>query len=378
VQPYLIVSWDFVRTGGMDMANYALASWLADRGREVHLVAHSVAPDLLGRPNVIFHRVPKVAASYVLSEPLLDRVGRTWARIVSRRGGRVIVNGGNCCWGDLNWVHYVHAAYQPFIEGSVARTLQWRWSHRRSLRQEKKALGKARLILSNSRLTSDHLVDRLQVPRKRVSTIYYGIDRDRFRPASPEDRAAARAALGFDENPIAAFIGALSDRRKGFDTVFKAWRILCADANWDVRLMVVGVGSELPSWERRTAEAGLDHFIRFLGFRSDVHRALAASDALVAPTRYEAYGLGVHEAICCGLPAFVTATAGVAERYPSTLSDFLIRDPEDPGELCLRLRAWRARTRMYGPELSAFSDRMRERTWNDMASQIVDAAEEGT
>lgn len=377
MNPYLLVSWDFVRTGGMDMANYALAAWLADRGHEVHLVAHSVAPDLLERPNVVFHRVPKVAGSYVLSEPLLDRAGRAWARIISRRGGRVLVNGGNCCWGDLNWVHYVHAAYQPVIEGSVTRTLQWHLARRRSLSQEKKALAKAKLIISNSRLTTDHLVERLGVPRKRVKTIYYGIDPDRFRPASPEDRAAARSAFGFDGNLIATFIGALSDRRKGFDTVFQAWRMLCADASWDVCLAVIGVGSELPAWKKRTAEAGLDRFVKFLGFRPDVHRALAASDALVAPTRYEAYGLGVHEAICCALPAFVTTTAGVAERYPSTLSDLLIRDPDDPAELCQRMRAWRARMNTYAPELRAFSDRMRERTWNDMASQIVEAAGEG-
>ena len=79
-----------------------------------------------------------------------------------------------------------------------------------------------------------------------------------------------------------------------------------------------------------------------------------------------------------GTGQFVTSSAGVAERYPSTLSDLLIRDPEDPAELYRRLRDWRARTTNYGPALNAFSARMRQRTWKDMASQIVDAAEEGT
>ena len=73
---FLLVSGDFVKTGGMDRANYALASYLADRGDVVELVAHRVASDLLARPNVVFHRVPKPLRSYLMGGPLLDRAGR--------------------------------------------------------------------------------------------------------------------------------------------------------------------------------------------------------------------------------------------------------------------------------------------------------------
>ena len=49
----------------------------------------------------------------------------------------------------------------------------------------------------------------------------------------------------------------------------------------------------------------------------------AACDLLIHPARYEAYGLAVHEALCRGLPALVSATAGVAERYPEDLGQLL-------------------------------------------------------
>jgi len=52
-RPYVLVTGDFVLTGGMDRANYALASYLAGReGAEVHLVAHRAADDLTARPGV--------------------------------------------------------------------------------------------------------------------------------------------------------------------------------------------------------------------------------------------------------------------------------------------------------------------------------------
>ena len=44
MKPYLIVTGDFVKTGGMDRANYALARYVAERGAETHLVAYRVAP----------------------------------------------------------------------------------------------------------------------------------------------------------------------------------------------------------------------------------------------------------------------------------------------------------------------------------------------
>ncbi|MGH7272381.1 MAG: glycosyltransferase family 4 protein, partial [Polyangiaceae bacterium] len=69
--PYVIVSGDFVRTGGMDQANYALASYLARRGRTVHLVAYRASSDLVARPGVVFHRIPKPAGAYTLGGPLL-------------------------------------------------------------------------------------------------------------------------------------------------------------------------------------------------------------------------------------------------------------------------------------------------------------------
>jgi hypothetical protein len=52
MKSYLLVTGDFVRTGGMDRANFALADYLARQGEQVHLVAYRVAPELLAYPNV--------------------------------------------------------------------------------------------------------------------------------------------------------------------------------------------------------------------------------------------------------------------------------------------------------------------------------------
>src|SRR2546428_102724 len=81
-------------------------------------------------------------------------------------------------------------------------------------------------------------------------------------------------------------------------------------------------------WQGMAAAHELAGRVRFLGFRTDVPDLLRAADVLIAPSRYEPYGLTVHEALCCGLPALVSAAAGVAERYPAELSDLLIPNVE--------------------------------------------------
>ncbi len=370
--PFALISGDFVTTGGMDRANFALASYLSRIGRRVELVAHRADDALVGQGGVTFHRVAKPLGSYLLAEPLLDRAGRRVAAQTAAAGGRVVVNGGNCAWGDVNWVHYVHAAWPPRGETRLLRRLKRAYAHRTALAAERSIIQRARLVIANSDQTRAILIERLGIPPERVKTIYYGTDPARFRPPTASERADARGRLGWnDDRPSLAFVGALGDRRKGLDTLLDAWRLLADDPLWDARLVVVGTGSSLA--RLRDEARGLKGSIEFLGFRSDVPEILRACDALVSPTRYEAYGLNVHEALCCGLPAFVSRSAGVAERYPAALDDLLLPDPDDPSDLAARLRSWRDRRESLLAPVSALSAQLRAHTWDDMASRFLDA-----
>jgi glycosyltransferase involved in cell wall biosynthesis len=91
----------------------------------------------------------------------------------------------------------------------------------------------------------------------------------------------------------------------------------------------------------------------------------------VAPARYEAYGLGVHEALCSGLPALASRSSGVAERYSPPLDDLLLDDPENARDLATLLRTWRERHKLYRQATTALAEVLRRHTWDDMAERIV-------
>jgi glycosyltransferase involved in cell wall biosynthesis len=385
MKPWLVVAGDFVRTGGMDAANHALAGWLARSGRETHLVAHRVDPELARLPGVHVHRIPRPLRSHLFGFPLLKVGARAHLRLLG--GGSwqakptrelvTMANGGNVLVARATWLHYVHAAYHPEIAGRPLRRLVDAAARRMALGDERMAASIAAAVIANSELTARHAVDLLGADPARVHTVYYGSDSERFHPPSAEERVAARRALRIDaDGPALAFVGALGDRRKGFDTLFDAFSFLCAsEPGWDATLLVAGAGGELEAWKARAAAARLGRRIRFLGFRPDVREVLAACDAVVSPTRYEAYGLAVHEAACMGLAPIVSRAAGVAERIPIALHPLLLDDPDDAAELAERLLAWRGAMDAHRAAALALAEALRGWTWDHMAARIVDIVE---
>jgi glycosyltransferase involved in cell wall biosynthesis len=369
---WLMIAGDFTPLGGMDRANHALAMHLASGdGSHVPMVAHRVWRDLEERPAIRVHPVRRPFGSHLLGAPLLASAGERTA--TELRPDHVIANGGNADTGDVTWVHYLHAAHVPQVHGMRRRVQTWA-SHDYYLRRERAALGRARLVLCNSERTAIDVRERLGIEPARTRVVYYGSDGAQFPLVTGTERADLKRDLGWpDDRPVALFVGALGDRRKGFDRLLEAWALLCRDAAWDVDLAVTGQGAELPDWRRRAGELGIERRVRFLGFRTDISRVIGASDVMVHPARYEAYGLGVHEAICRGVPALVSARAGIAELYPSDLADLLIADVEDPIAIAGSVREWRRNIDLVAARIRPLSDRLRARSWGDMGAEIEQA-----
>jgi glycosyltransferase involved in cell wall biosynthesis len=376
--PWVLVSAGFHEQGGQAKAVAALADYLLERGTPVHLVAHDIDERFLGRPGCTVHRVARPRRSDFLGVLGLRRSGRALARRLAREhpGTRVVANGGSCHWADVNWVHYLHSAWiaplsamplrcrvKELLAGAVFR------------RQEQRALRAARLIIANSERTRSEVIRHVGVEPGRVHTVYYG--GESWRPATTAERAAARLWLSQPEcRPLAVFIGGFGhDERKGFDSLWRAWRELCQDPSWDADLIAAGGGARAAAWQGRVARDGLGERVRFLGFTARVHDVLAAADLLVSPTRYEPYGLNVQEAICRGVPALVSACAGATEPYPPDLDEMVLPNPDDWQDLAARLKRWRAAVPTWRRRCAPLGETLRRHGWPDMAARLVALAE---
>ena len=365
--PYLIVSGDFVKAGGMNQPNYELARYLAEEGFETHLVGYRVADDLARHPSVTFHRVPKPAGSYFLSQPLMNRLGRRWAREIGAADGRVIVNGACCDWDDINWVHHVQAVFAPQVTGDGRDGSRIASQRHVDLATERRIVPRAKLAITNTERMKRDIVERLGFPMNApMPSISASNPRSSARPPPKNATRPAPASTlcRFDSAPERGW--SLSSARS--ETPAKASTRCSVPGPYSVRSRP-GMrtwwwwrGRRAAGLEGACASAGIAPRIRFLDFDRDdafVARVLWGCDVLVLPSRYEGYGRPVQEALCCGVPALVSRASGIAEQYHAELAELLIPDPKTPKTSrrgCALARGadiWRERIRPSRPRCAS-------------------------
>ncbi len=372
--PWVLVCAGFHRQGGMERANYALAEALLDQGRELFLVGHQIAPVLLSNPLVHATNVPKPMGIMLAEGPLRRQGMRVAARVTSRwPQARVVVNGGNCPWPDINWVHMVHAFGGRFDSAAPPWFRAKNLIHKQKARRDELvAFQRARIVIANSELSHRELL-QLGVDPQKIRTIYLGSEPE-WVPPSPEQRDKARESFRLPKDAaIVSFAGALGyDRRKGFDTLLAAWK----QANLqNATLVAAGAGRGFAHWKREVERLQLQGRVCLLGFTNRAADLYDASDLFVSPVRYEPFGMNVLEAICRGVPTIVSRSAGAAEVYSPELSRYLLENPEDVQSLSKLLIDWH---QAQEKARSAFSDigaKLRSYTMRKMAENIIGAAE---
>lgn len=119
------------------------------------------------------------------------------------------------------------------------------------------------------------------------------------------------------------FIGRLSER-KGFDLLLRSFgALLEAHGKGTARLTVCGQGPLRPLLARERERMG--DALEDAGFveTEDVPRILADHDVLVAPSRYDGWGMVVPEALCAGLTV-------IGSRAMGSVQDVLARGLDAP------------------------------------------------
>ena len=132
-----------------------------------------------------------------------------------------------------------------------------------------------------------------------------GVDSELLRP--PEDKAAAKQALGIPPNRIVVgYVGRIS-REKNVEVLVEAVQRLQQD--YPITLLAVGSGTEhMMKLFENTKNTVLPGFVR------DVERYYQAMDIFVMPSLTETTSLATLEAMACGVPV-VTTKVGFLKEY---------------------------------------------------------------
>ena len=154
-----------------------------------------------------------------------------------------------------------------------------------------------------------HLVQNERFPAAKVSTIYNGVDCERF---APQDATAIRRALNIPlDAPVIGILAALRPEKN--HELFLAGAEEIRLAIPEARFVIVGDGPKRAELEQLAADLSLTDAVRFVGSRNDIPALLSACDVVALTSHNEASPVSILEALACGKPVVASNVGSVRE-----------------------------------------------------------------
>ena len=221
------------------------------------------------------------------------------------------------------------------------RLRRWNPKHRQILALEEALFCSdgAGQVIANSELVRSEIISHYpSYPAEKIGVVHNGLPADVFRVASPEERIAARSALGLAPEEYAILFAGTGWERKGLLHALRAVSQLPGATH--SRLLVAGRGRPAPFL--RAAPRAAAARTRFLGPVRSMASCYHAADVFVLPTLYDPFSNACLEALASGLPVLTTNANGFAEILTPGVDGEVVdvSDHSSGEELAARLLAW--------------------------------------
>ncbi len=285
-----------------------------------------------------FHPVVETSVGYSLREQLA--VSRRLAEIGPDlyHATHYILPGRLPCPAVVTIHDLIHLLYPQF--------LPHRFAYYYARFMIRRALGRARSIITVSKTSSNDLRRLFPASTTRVDVVHNGVDAV-FSKEIGEDEIAERLRRLEVRPPYFLFVGNPKPH-KNLDLLLRAFAAVAGVAvagadSVPERLVVVGDRGDASPTQRLSDELGIGERVDLLGYveASSLPAVYRGATALVHPSHYEGFGLPVVEAMASGtpviasdIPALREIASGAAEWIDpgdeTTLSEALLKLSTDP------------------------------------------------
>ena len=168
-----------------------------------------------------------------------------------------------------------------------------------------------------------------------------GVDLSKFHVAAPEERLEYRREYGFSPEQYVLLYAADLSFRKNQPMIFRALARIREQCPNVIALMP-GQPILQEDYERQCEALGISGVVRFLGYRRDIDRLLAACDCVVSSSRQEGLPINLIEAAACGKYIIATDVRGNADIVKQSGYGTLVPLNDDAAMAEALLRAIRA------------------------------------
>lgn len=207
----------------------------------------------------------------------------------------------------------------------------------------------------------------------RMQRLSPGVDTERFFPGC--GGAEVRERLGVAPDALVVVCTARMIKRKGQDTLVKAWPTVLAEVP-EARLLLVGDGPHRDAVQRLAADLGVAGSVIFTGGVpwGQVPAYTDAGDVFAMPCRTrllglepEAFGIVFLEAQACGLPVLVGDSGGAPETVQDADEGEVVA-PRDVPRVARRLVLLLSRADRRAVSRSFIE----QRSWDAVAARLAD------
>jgi glycosyltransferase involved in cell wall biosynthesis len=225
---------------------------------------------------------------------------------------------------------------------------------------------------------------RFGVPPEHIYYIPNGVDGRQFHPALPEERAAARRALGLRCARLVLYVGRLSPEKNPLG-LLDAWASVDNKARGNALLALVGDGRERDRVRAKAQTPNLAGRVHLAGQRSDVATWYRAADVYVISSHNEGLSNSMIEALASGVPVISTRVSGSSILLESPFAGLVadVGDVEDLADaLESLLRDKSMRTQLGANARTIFESHFSLETWSKkmilLYRGLLDAPKRGT
>ena len=337
--------------GGMNVYLDRLSRTMAGRGVDVTVFTRRFDQDL---PRVV-EVMPRYRVVHIDAGPvdrldlsrMKDHVGTFADGVIDwteARGRRYDVVHSHYWLSGRTGVRMKEALQIPLANsfhtlGKVKDATRHRTEHASTVERlltEADVIAKSDCVIASTPFEFDDLLEHYNATPERLCVSAPGVDHGVFHR---DDKAAARAKLGFEDGRIVLFVGRIQ-AHKGTRVAVEALGDLLesrSDEDSSVALHIVGGTSgtqgveELDLCRTIITQRRIESNVRFFG--PQPHAVLAdhyrAADVVVVPSRSESFGLVAAEAQACGVPVVASNIGGLPYVVNASESGLLVND-HDP------------------------------------------------
>lgn len=300
----ILVLQDYLRSGGTERQTVLMARAFRSAGHTVHVVTFrpgGALADSLGE--VPHHALQRFDLKLDWYAPGLHTVVEQFVPDVVLCMGRM----ANCWAGGIS--RYLKKKYPRIAVIATMRTGKaLPWLFRRSL-------GWVRHVVANSDDARRMLVDRYRVPPGKITVIRNALvfaPSIETGPGRISDRnQSIRREFGVRPTTVVLLWVGMFRPEKNQRGAIQIVAQLPPEVDW--QLWFVGEGSEKASCQALVKKLGMEHRVRFFGFRADPTPLYAAADVAVLTSRSESLSNFLIEAHAHGIPSVGYGVTGVVE-----------------------------------------------------------------